>query len=451
MDLADIAIFSALPREQLEALVASASTVTVAANDVLFSEGDTGDAAYIVEKGEVEVLRFSDGRQLSLAVEGPGALIGEMALLESGPRTATIRATEDTTLLAIARDDFLALLDEPGLARRMLATVLQRMRQNQIRLRSSERLAQLGTLTAGVAHELNNPAAAIERAAQRLAGALERVAETSTTVAHVAPEVRERLAALRGKPSFELTAVGKSDLAEDIAAWLDAHHVPDPWTLAPDLVEAGLGREQLDEVAAVLESSELAAAIAWVAANSEAQALTSEIAGTAQRMTAIVSALKSYTYLDRGPLQEVDIHEGIDSTLLLLRSKLQPIRVVRDYDPDLPRLMAHGAELNQVWTNLIDNAADALDDRPTPEITIRTRPEGGEVVVEVADNGPGIPGDIIEQVFDPFFTTKPPGSGTGLGLDISYDIVARKHHGDLSVRSDDAGTVFTVRLPIAGD
>ena len=321
-------------------------------------------------------------------------------------------------------------------------------------LRQSERMATLGTLAAGVAHELNNPAAAAGRAADHLATTFTALQEARQRLdeAGLSPEgwrvlgnLERRARQHAGGPA-ELSTLERSDREADLEDWLDDHGVEEAWDLAPGLVAQGLATDELDRLAAVLAPALLGTGLRWATAAHGVHRLVREIGHGTGRISEIVQAMKSYSYLGQAPVQAVDVHEGLDSTLVILHNKLkQGIEVRREYDETLPPVAAYGSELNQVWTNLIDNAADAMNGRGT--ITIRTSIDGDAVVVEVVDDGPGIPEAIQHQVFDPFFTTKEPGKGTGLGLATSYSIVTEKHHGTMTVTSRPGSTAFVVRLP----
>jgi signal transduction histidine kinase/predicted CoA-binding protein len=464
--LRKVPLFSDLPEADLERLCRMIVEVQLPAGEMLFREGESGERAYVIEQGQIEIVKASAGREVLLAVREPGDVIGEAALLEEAPRMAGARARGDSKLLVIDK----AQLDElvrtsATAARTMFFTVLARWRATGTMLRQSEKMAQLGTLTAGVAHELNNPAAAVKRGVAQLEDALGALAESEKRMGALGLSAAEQAAleplraearARAGRPPA-LDALALADREQELEAWLTERGVAEPWALAPALANMETDTGRLDALATGpggLGADRLPAVAAWLAATHDVANLLAEIGQGAGRISEIVKALKAYSYLDQAPVQEVDVHEGLDNTLVILRGKLKPIDVRREYAPDLPRIEAWGSELNQVWTNILDNAADALLGQPGDgggahkEIVIRTRRDGGFVVVELHDNGPGIPPEIVGKVFDPFFTTKPPGKGTGMGLDISYKIIVDKHRGDIRVFSRPGDTTFEVQLPI---
>jgi signal transduction histidine kinase len=317
-----------------------------------------------------------------------------------------------------------------------------------------ERLASLGTMAAGLAHELNNPAAAAKRAASDLVDALETVSGTirAFVEAGISREDAERLVRLhddalaRAGGRARLSGLDAADAEEAMLERLEDLGVPDAWRLAEPLAGADLDDDWLRDVA-TLAGPATGAALGWVAASLTAHNLACELLDSAQRMGALVDAVKTYAYMDRGSVVEADLNEGLDSTLVIMGHKLKHTRisVVRDYDEALPKINVRGSELNQVWTNIIHNAIDALGGEGT--ITLRTRFDGDCVQVDVADDGPGIPEDAQARVFEPFFTTKTVGSGTGLGLDTARRIVEEGHDGSIWFDTSDAGTTFHVRLP----
>jgi signal transduction histidine kinase len=453
--LRKVQLFSELPEDDLKQLCQVVEEVRLPAGSELFAEGSLGDMAFVIEEGQVEILKSSDGRNVQLAVRQPGEVIGEMALLESMPRNATGRALTDSVLLAISRQQLNGLLDaSPSSARVMLHTVTQRLRSTELLLRQSEKMAQLGTLTAGIAHELNNPAAAARRGAEQLRrafAAMQQAQVRLNSLSLSAPQQAallelDRLAGQCAAQPAGLDSLQRSDQESALEDWLDENAIENAWELAPQLAGLDYSPAELENLAGVFPGQQLAVVLGWLGITFTAYGLLEEIGQGATRISEIVKALKSYAYLDQAPVQAVDVHEGLDNTLVMLRSKLKSgVSVRRQYAADLPLIQAYGSELNQVWTNLIDNAVDAMDGMG--EITIRTRQGKDCVVVEVEDNGPGIPEIIQSKIFDPFFTTKAVGKGTGLGLNISYNIV-KKHQGDIKVISHPGLTRFVVTLPL---
>ena len=328
-------------------------------------------------------------------------------------------------------------------------------KKTDLALRQSERMATLGTLAAGVAHELNNPAAATRRAADQLRAAMARLEDAHLDLDATGLDIRgleviRRLDDQARSTSIRtsaLSTVTRGDLETAVEDWLEARRVPEPWELASSLVELEVDPAALDALAADLAPGALEPALQWVAAAFSVYRLAHEISQGSARISEIVGALKGYSYLGQGDAQLVDLHESLDNTLVILRHKLKEgVDVRRVYCDELPALPGFGSELNQVWTNLIDNAVDAMGASGT--ITITTGHGDGWAVVTIEDDGPGIPAEHLSRVFDPFFTTKEPGKGTGLGLSTSYSIITEKHGGEIGVVSRPGHTAFTVRLPL---
>ncbi len=323
----------------------------------------------------------------------------------------------------------------------MLKTVSNRTRHNEVRLQEAQKLAALGTMTAGLMHELNNPAAAVRRDASRLVETLAALRELATHVAGL-ESVREMTPPEPPAPADALT---RADREDEVAAWLDEQGVAEPWEFAPAMVARGWDATALSELAAVTPDQNRGNLARWLGLGALADELSTSIHRSAQRISELVAAVKRYARKDEAPIQNVDVHESLEDTLLILRPEQGGIRVVRDYATGLPRIEAYGSELNQVWTNLVANAVEAMGEEGT--LTLRTRLEDERVVVEVTDSGPGIPREVQSRIFEPYFTTKPPGQGTGLGLHVAYDIVGR-HGGDLRVDSRPGETTFRAVLPL---
>ena len=327
--------------------------------------------------------------------------------------------------------------------------------QQELMLRQSEKLATLGRLSAGVAHELNNPAAATQRGSEQLLDAILKLEKTEFRLGQLnlsTPQLetlqaQNQLIEQRAKQPLDLDSLARSDQEFEMEKWLDGEGIENAWESAPMLVNLGFNSIQLAEIAENFNADEFPTVVALLSNKLNTRSLLEEIRHGSSRISEIVKSLKSYVYLDQAPQQSIDIHAGLDDTLVMLRSKLEDgVQVRREYAADLPRIEAFGSELNQVWTNIIDNAASALEGHG--EIVLRTYRKDPWVVVEIIDNGPGIPQEAQPKIFDPFFTTKPPGEGTGLGLNISHNIIVQKHNGEIAVSSRPGETCFEIKLPI---
>ncbi len=458
-ELRRIALLAGLPDERLRWIAEEATEHTYAPGDELWREGEDPTHWFLVLDGQVETLNLVAGREVGVVEHEPYSFLGSIPLLAGIPYPGTTRALAPTRALALTADAFDALIrDERDVRRQVLAVFMPIFERWGALRGQQEKLAALGQMSAGLAHELNNPAAAAGRAADELGAALVALqdgvarfaerglgADTLAAIADAARLARSGAGAADG-----LDALERADREDAVGELLEAHGVEDAWDLAGDLAAVGIDAACAGAVAAAAGPGAAAEALRWVAAGARAEALARELRESTDRIATLVRAVKEYSYMDQAPGQDVDVHRGLETTLTVLGHKLRrgDVRVVRELHPALPHITAYGSELNQVWTNLIDNAIDALDGRGT--ITLRSCPDGpGHVLVQVADDGPGIPDAVRTRIFEPFFTTKDVGKGTGLGLDVAYRVVVHRHHGDLRVESRPGETVFSVRLPVA--
>ena len=454
-ELRPIDLFADLDDAELQRWVDVATVCDVAAGDLIVDQGDHPGFKLLI-KGTVQAMLVDDGRVEPAGRHEAPTWMGAIPVMTEMPIAVRMQAETDCRVATVANDDFFDLvLSQRDVHRRIMRQVRPVVSRITAVEQNRERLASLGTMAAGLAHELNNPAAAAKRAASDMADALDVL---GSTIGHfvragVTREQAEQLVELQAEALGQaagrtrLDALDSADAEDELVDALDDLGVAEGWRVAEPLVAAGIDAEWLARVAE-LAGPATGAAVDWVAASLTARELAAELNESADRMSRLVGAVKTYAYMDRGGMVETDVHEGIETTLVVLAHKLKhtSIEVVRDYDRALPKLTVRGGELNQVWTNLIDNAIDALGDSGT--ITITTRRDGDCAVVEVADDGPGIPDDVRDRVFEPFFTTKAVGSGTGLGLDTARRIVQERHRGSLSLESAPGRTAFEVWLPL---
>ncbi len=454
--LRKLPFFADLGIKDLEMVCSMAEPITIRPGEFLMREGEPGDACYVVLDGEFEVTKRSGQQEVVIATRGAGEVLGEMSLLDHSPRFASVRALQETHVVMVTHDAFHQLLaNSPTAATTMLHTVTSRLRNTEALLRQSEKMAALGTLSAGLAHELNNPAAAAQRSAaqlrdgltewQRWAAQLVELSlnhQQTQLVNDLRPEMIKRAAS-----PVNLDPLTRSDQESELIDWLEILGLEQSWEVAPTVVSFGWNRADLEKLAQQFTNEEFMVVVRWLAAGCAVYALLNEVSMSTQRISEIVRAVKEYSYLDQAPIQEIDVHEGLKNTLVILQHKLRKksVNVVTEFARDLPHIEAYGSELNQVWTNIIDNAIDAMPDQG--ELRLRTERRDNSVEVSICDNGPGIPPEVQSRVFEPFFTTKAPGVGTGLGLHITYNIV-QKHHAQIRIDSQPGSTCFHVTLPL---
>ena len=451
--LRDLPVLASLADEELAQLAAAGRERRLATGEFLFHQGDRASAFHLVLDGQLETTREIAGEQVLMMNHGPGGFLGAMALLTETPYRKSTFAVDDTLLFELDGDELRRLaFTHPPLLRQFLPAFESVSHAVKGIERDREKLLAVGTLAAGLAHELNNPAAAAGRAVATL-GEYERARQDAFADIAGTGAPAERLVAIASlgaeatdQPLPEpLDPLAESDREDELAAALDRRGVAGGRAIASALTEARLGPEWVDRIAAGVGEEALSAGLRFVAACAGSRVVLAELEQATTRIADLVGAVKDYSYLDQGPRQTVDIHEGLESTLALLAHKLgeKHVEIVRDFDPELPTVEASGSELNQVWTNLIDNALDAIE--ADGRITLRTRTQGPRICIEIADNGPGIPTDLQARVFDAFFTTKPVGHGAGLGLDIAQRIVVR-NRGELRLESQPGDTRFQVLL-----
>ncbi|MBA3605900.1 MAG: cyclic nucleotide-binding domain-containing protein [Acidimicrobiia bacterium] len=459
MDVAELRqlfIFDGLTDEQLGELHGVSHEVPFDDGQELFREGDPAQCWWVLLEGEVQLVRRA-GREEAVVMrtmDRPGVWAGGFqAWDDTSSYLATGRGKSSGRMLRVPADELgrMARAWFP-FSIHLITGFFQTVRSMDSLSRQREALIALGRLAAGLAHELNNPASATTRAVdelqttcETLLSSLARLAEQSLLAEHFVA-----IDALRREidtPAARVDPLVAADREEQLVDWLDQRGVEGAWRIAPSLAAAGVDTAWCERAAEILEGEHLEPGLEWVASTLSTRALLAEVKESAARISALVDAVKSYSQVDRASVQQIDVTDGITSTLVMLGHKLRDgVTVVRDEAADLPRIEANPGELNQVWTNLIDNAIDAMEGDGT--LRISTRVDGDDVVVEVADTGAGMPSDVRARAFEPFYTTKEVGKGTGLGLDISRRIVVERHHGQITIDSRPGQTVLCVRLPL---
>ncbi len=454
--LRSIPIFADLTTEDLEWLAVRMDEVTLSVGQIFARPGDPVDYLNVILEGE---LQFEPADTPGLPVFSASA--GQVTGLLPFSRLTQVRGIGRTVLpsrlLRLHKQYFPEMVHRmPLLAQRLVGLMSDRIREFTRIETQQEKLMALGKLSAGLAHELNNPAAAARRAAQTLMEAMENVRAASIKLLQHSFSEAQRVAMLQFEQEVMKQATTPaeqpsdplefSDREEAVTNWLERHTVSEPYKIASLLADAHVSPEKLDALAAMTGENTVDYVLHRIAALITVYRLVQEIDNSTRRISDLVTAIKRYSYMDQGALQEVNLQEDLENTLKIFGNRLKSgITVIRDYEPQLPRVCAYGGELNQVWTNLIDNAIDAMNGKG--ELRVRTLYESDCAVVEIGDNGPGIPPDVQGRVFDPFFTTKKVGEGTGLGLDTALRII-RKHHGSIDLKSQPGDTRFRVRLPL---
>jgi signal transduction histidine kinase len=458
-ELRTLFLFEKLTDEQI-ARLCQEGRVEVIPTGPVFAEGEPATCLYVLIEGTVVQSRRVGADDVEVGRTSQRGVYSGAYMAYIGDRVPqvyanSLRVTEPSRFYVLGADCFAQIMNEWfPMPVHLLEGLFFGSQRTKEAVGQRERLLALGSLTAGLTHELNNPAAAAVRATsslrERVAGMrqkLKMIASGKYDTAKLEPliELQQRAAEQVAKAP-KLDPMEASDREDEVSDWLEDHGCHEGWQLAPVFVQAGLYSDWLDQVLDTVGADMIEPALRWLNYTVETELLMNEIEDATTRVSTLVGAAKQYSQLDRAPFQVVDVHDLLASTLLMMSVKLKGIKVVKDFDKALPKIPAYASELNQVWTNLIDNAAAAMHGAGT--LTVRTARDDGNVLVEIGDTGPGIPKEIQERIFEPFFSTKPVGEGTGLGLDIAWRIVVKKHHGDLRVQSVPGDTRFQVRLPI---
>jgi len=450
-----IPIFADLSEEQVDWFASNCEDVRSPSGDVVVHEGDPADVLIVLLQGQLLGRRDSAGADSSVYIVHAGQVTGMLPFSRLTVFPVTFRAFGQVRVARLHKDRFPQMMERiPQLTPRLVNLLADRVREVSRADQQRDKLMALGKLSAGLAHELNNPASAARRASEGLRQCTRALREANLKLDETALSAAQRaaLAEFEDQVIEKLTSAPaldslvQSDREDEMAHWLEQHGIPNVSKFTAVLAEANVGKEALERLIGQFSVPVLHDVLTRVVAAMGAEKLTREIESTTERISELVRAVKEYSYMDQLPEQEIDIHQGIESTLTMLKFRLKKgINVTREYDKTLPRLWAHGSELNQVWTNLIDNAIDAMGGKG--DLRIRTSRELDRLLVEIIDNGPGIPEHAKAHIFEPFFTTKGVGEGTGLGLDTAYRIV-RSHHGQITFDSKPGETCFQVRLPL---
>jgi signal transduction histidine kinase len=451
-DLRSLSIFDGLTNDQLADLIRGGTEVRIEPGVDLFREGEYADFWWVLIDGAIDLIRHV-GREDSVVarMDVPGRWAGGFrAWDEHGTYLATGRGATDGRVLRVPAE---VLRDRADawfpFGAHLIAGLYRTARSIESTARQRSSLVTLGTLAAGIAHEINNPAAAASRAVEGLETEIRslQVSVSQLVQKNISAEQFAELDALRGEIApVDLDPLARADREQALVTWLNRNHVARAWIIAPQLVTAGVDLDWCARIAAVLDGSALEPGLEWVASTFSVATLLAEVREATRRISELVAAVRSYTQMDRASMQHIDVTDGLDSTLAMLGHKLRGVTVVREYGTDVPMIDAYAGELNQVWTNLIDNAVDAMGGSGT--LHVATRMEDGEVVIEIRDTGSGMSPEVAARAFEAFYTTKDVGQGTGLGLDIARRIIAERHGGSISIDSRPGGTTLRVGLAV---
>ena len=424
---------------------------------MVFTEGSPADSMVFILKGEVHVRRHNGG-PMAMWIGRAGAMTGKLPFSRMKTYGGDGYTVGPSWSLQIHESLFPAMLAAiPSMTQRVVSAMMGRVREVTRMEQQAEKLDALGKLAANLAHELNNPASAAQRSASSLFSELRQYGDQkyrmgnlclpdSITSKYRSWVVNVRaIMAERDAQGGVVDILAESDRETDLIQWLEAHNIPNPWAIAPALAETGLPAAHLDELADIMPSEALPVAVATVASSLRVERMAETVVNSTVRIFDLIRAIKDYSYMDQAPIQDVDLAQSLENTLVMFKSRLQHVKVETEFDPALPPVAAYGRELNQVWTALIENALDAMKDHGT--LRLCTRLQGQMAFVEIWDTGPGISPELKSRIFEPFFTTKAPGRGLGLGLDTAQRILQR-HSGYIHVESRPGATCFQIRLPL---
>ncbi|NJN15111.1 MAG: cyclic nucleotide-binding domain-containing protein [Oscillochloris sp.] len=454
-ELAQLDLFADLTDDELNWVITAGSEEFLEPGEYFIRENEPADRFYVTLAGELQIIRSIDGNEAVMGTTPRGIMGGELAILNGTTSMVTARALVPSRLLVFGLAAFRQMFAAaPPMGTKVLQIATQRLQGYASLRKQQEKLAALGKLSAGLAHELNNPAAAARRAAGTLrenlpdftirALQLCKLGLSENHLDRLGAYQQQVIARINDLPP--LSTLERADCEDEVGDWLDAQGAAKPYEMASTLVGAGVTVAELKGLIADLPAAAIAATLLWVCEALAADSLLAEIEASSRRIADLVGAVKSYSYMDQAPVQDVVINRDLETTLTVMNHKLKRgVTVLREYDPTLPKITGRGGELNQVWTNLIANAIEAMQYKGT--LKVITRHEHDFVMVEIADSGPGIPEAIVAHIFEPFFTTKGVGEGTGLGLDICYRII-KQHHGNIEVQSQPGNTRFIIRLPV---